>query len=150
MEFSCELSEIQLNLHHWAIISAIQAPNPSPEATNPARSQKPFEKKKKVKNSKVLNRLRRRKKDHGLFPDFSLKINNRINIEGAWRFKIESPNKTRWEIKETYLLHTHKHQQDWISIDPYEFKRSGSKKNETLTFFKTVKDFRVFCKPTNP
>ena len=29
--------------------------------------------KKKVKNSKVLNRLRRRKKGHGLFPDFSLK-----------------------------------------------------------------------------
>jgi len=70
MEFVLALRDSMVNLHHWASASDPQASDSSQKATNPNAITEARIREEKGKNSKVLNRWRRRRRITGLFPDF--------------------------------------------------------------------------------
>ena len=108
MEFVLALRVSMVNLHHWASASAIQASDSSQKATNPNAITEARIREEKGKNSKVLNRWRRRRRITGLFPNFKKNQWKTESNQRILKIQIKSPNKARWKSK-NLPLHTQEH-----------------------------------------
>jgi len=110
MGFVLALRDSMVNLHHWALSSAIQASDSSQEATNPNAITEARIWEEERTNSKILNQRRRKRRIITVY--FRITSKNQQETESNQRFlkiQTKSPNKSRWSSK-NLPLHTHEQQ----------------------------------------
>ena len=104
MEFVWTLRDSSTNLHHWVTLSAIQASNSSPEATNPKRDHRVEIEKKKERSSRISNHRRRREENYRPISKFETRNQrSRIKFKVFRRFRLKSQIKTQVN-SQTYLM----------------------------------------------
>ena len=112
MEFVLALRDSMVNLHHWALSSAIQAPDSSQKATNPNAITESRIWEEDGTNSKISNQRRRERRIITVY--FRITSKNQQETVSDQRFlkiQTESPNKSRWNSK-NLPLHTHEQQRN--------------------------------------
>jgi len=138
MEFFAQLSEIQPNLHHWAVPFYNSSANPPRKAANSSAIAELGTEKKKERSSKVLDRRRRRKKITDSFSGSSHKINKtESKFKRFWRFWPKSPIKTQVALK-LHLLRVLRALTNSNRCKSMKFRSVSFKNVETLT--KNVKN----------
>jgi len=138
------LRDSMVNLYHWAISSAIQAPNSSLKAMSPMRSQRRSLRRRGKEIRKFWTGEEEERKLPIYFRIQAKESTNRVKFKGSWRFQFESPIKTQVKSISIPFLSLKNIKQIQIDVDLYRFREVLAQKCETLKAFENRNDSTIY------